>query len=74
MDDFERLKRKMMGAYVMSFNSIENIANHFIRYYFEDFSSFDLIDTLNELNYDDVLEALQLFDIDLSTFHIIIPK
>lgn len=74
MDDFERLKRKMMGAYVMSFNSIENIANHFIRYYFEDFSSFDLIDTLNELNYDDVLEALQLFDIDLSTFHIILPK
>lgn len=74
MDDFERLKRKMMGAYVMSFNSIENIANHFIRYYFEDFSSFDLIDTLNELNYDDVVEALQLFDIDLSTFHIILPK
>lgn len=73
-EDFVRLKRKMMGAYVMSFNSIENIANHFIRYYFEGFSSFEVIDTLNDLSYEDVLAALQLFNIELSTFHIILPK
>lgn len=74
MENFVRLKRKMMGSYVMSFNSIENIANHFIRYYFEGFSSFEVIDTLNELSYDDVLQALKLFNTELSTFHIILPK
>ncbi len=73
-DDFERLKRKMMGSYVMSFNSIENIANNFIRYYFEDFSSFDIIDTLNELNETHIQDTLKIFDIDLSTFHIVLPK
>lgn len=74
IDDFERLKRKMIGNYVMSFNSIENIANSFIRYYFENFSSFDLIDTLNELSYKDVLQTLPIFDINQSTFHIVLPK
>jgi len=73
-DDFERLKRKMMGSYVMSFNSIENIANNFIRFYFEGFYSFDLIDTLNSLTYKDVMKTRSIFDIDRSTFHIILPK
>lgn len=72
-EDFERLKRKMMGAYVMSFNSIENIANGFIRHYFENFSSFDLIDTLNELSYEEVISTLKIFDIDLSAFHMVLP-
>lgn len=71
---FERLKRKMMGSYIMSYNSIENIANAFIRYYFEGFSSFDLIDTLDNLTYDDVKDTLSIFDIDLSTFHMVLPK
>ena len=63
----------MMGAYVMSFNSIENIANGFIRHYFENFSSFDLIDTLNELSYEEVISTLKIFDIDLSAFHMVLP-
>ena len=73
-DDFERLKRKMMGSIVMSFNSIETIANHFIRHYFEGSSSFDLIDILNELSYEDVLNTLEIFSLDKATFHIVLPK
>lgn len=71
---FERLKRKMMGSYIMGFNSIETIANSFIRYYFEGFSSFELIDTLQTLNYDDIIETLQIFDINLSSYHIVMPN
>lgn len=72
--DFMRLKRKTIGSFIMLFNSPESIANLFIRYYFEGFSAFELIDVLNSLQYQDILDALKLFDINKSTFHIVLPK
>jgi len=73
-NDFERLKRKTMGSMILSFNSPESIANLFIRYYFEGFSAFELIDALNSLEYSDISEALKLFDIERSTIHLVLPK
>lgn len=71
---FNRLKRKNMGAFIMMFNSPESIANLFIRYYFEGFSAFELIDVLNSLEYQDMIDALALFDINRATYHIVLPK
>lgn len=71
---FNRLKRKNIGAFIMMFNSPESIANLFIRYYFEGFSAFELIDILNSLEYQDMIDALQLFDTNRATYHIVLPK
>ena len=72
--DFERLKRQNIGNMIMLFNSPESIANLFIRYYFENISAFELIDTLDALTYDDVVACLKLFDLSKSTMHIVLPK
>lgn len=72
--DFERLKRKNIGTYIMMFNSPETIANLFIRYYFEGFSAFELIDAMNSVTYEDVIHARSLFNLEYATFHIVLPK
>lgn len=73
-EDFKRLKRKTMGAMIMSFNSLENIANTFIRYYFEGINAFKWIDILNDLTYQKIEEAIRYFDMNRATFHVILPN
>lgn len=72
--DFTRLKRKTMGNMIMLFNSPENIANMFIRYYFEGISAFRIIDILNDLTLEDVKSCFKYFDINKSSYHIVLPK
>ncbi len=72
--DFERIRKKTMGNFIMMFNSPENIANLFIRYHFEGFSAFELIDVLNDLTFQDLNDAKQCFKIDLATIHLVNPR
>lgn len=74
LSEFERLKRKTIGNFIMMFNSPESIANLFIRYYFENINAFELIDTLDTLTYEDVMACMKLFDIKKTTSHIVLPK
>ena len=66
--------KKTMGNFIMMFNSPENIANLFIRYHFEGFSAFELIDVLNDLTFQDLNDAKQCFKIDLATIHLVNPR
>jgi Predicted Zn-dependent peptidases len=72
-ETFKRLKRKIMGIFVNTFNSPEAIANLFIKYYFEGSSAFELVDILEDINIDDLKELLTLFDKELISISIVEP-
>lgn len=55
VEDFERLKKKNLGGFIMGFNSIEFIANNFIDLYFDDFNILDYLDVLEKIEFNDLL-------------------
>ncbi|BEP29509.1 EF-P 5-aminopentanol modification-associated protein YfmH [Helicovermis profundi] len=56
--DFERIKKKLTGRYLSSFNSIKYIANTFISYFMKDINLFDYLDVLNELDVNGVKKIM----------------
>ncbi len=56
---FEHHKRKMMGEFLKSFNSLEFIANNFPAYYFKKINFFDYLQVLHEVTLDEVNQRLQ---------------
>ncbi|MGL5296825.1 MAG: EF-P 5-aminopentanol modification-associated protein YfmH, partial [Culicoidibacterales bacterium] len=57
----ERFKRKNMGQFIRSLNSVEFIANQFTRYAFNGMNIFDVIELMNEVTTDDVVHAFENF-------------
>ncbi len=55
-DDFNRIKKKAMGEFLMGLNSVEFIANTFIALYFEDVLLVDYLDILESIEYKDIVE------------------
>lgn len=53
-EDFNRIKRKNLGSFLMGLNSIEFIANNFIDLYFDDFLIIDYLNLLEEIQYNDI--------------------
>lgn len=49
--DFERIRKKMIGRYLSSFNSTKYIANSFINYYMRGIELFDYLETLQLLTF-----------------------
>lgn len=57
--DFERLKKKNLGSFLMGFNSIEFIANNFTDLYFDKFNLLDYLDVLESISFDDLLNRFK---------------
>ena len=55
------LKKKMLGKYFQSLNSLEYIANQFTQELSEDVTLFDLPEVIQAIQLTDVLEAGRLF-------------
>lgn len=55
-EDFNRIKKKTMGEFLMGLNSVEFIANSFISLYFDDFLLIDYLELLETIEYKDVIE------------------
>lgn len=73
--DFERIKKMKIGSFIRSFDSIENIANSFLGYFFEGINYFDILEALKNTNIEDVNSRLrEHFDEDMSVISIIKPK
>jgi predicted Zn-dependent peptidase len=53
-DEFELNKKKKIGSFLRSLNSIEFIANQFTKYKFNDTNLFDIIPTLESIRLEDV--------------------
>lgn len=71
--DFERIKKKNIGALIGFFNSPETIANLFSRFYFEGMIMMDLIDTFQSLKFEELQDILCLFDDERTTDFVITP-
>ncbi|MCK9443066.1 MAG: insulinase family protein [Tissierellaceae bacterium] len=54
--DFERIKRKTMGDFLMGLNSVEFVGNNFIDLYFSDFMIVDYLDLLENIRYEDIID------------------
>lgn len=55
-EDFNRIKKKSIGEFLMGLNSVEFIANSFISLYFEDILLIDYLDLLESIEYKDIIE------------------
>ncbi|WP_422486523.1 EF-P 5-aminopentanol modification-associated protein YfmH [Gudongella sp. DL1XJH-153] len=72
---FLRIKRKEIGTFLTSFNSIEFIANNLTDLYFQDFLLIDYLDVLNEITFEDILKRFKIhFRDDRSVISIIWPE
>jgi len=72
--DFERIKKKLYGSFVRSFNSIDAIAHNFISFYMKDIFIFDYISAINDITAQDVLERFQThFKDENSALSVITP-
>lgn len=75
ISDFERVKKMKIGSFIRSFDSIENIANSFLGYFFEDINYFDILDSLKNVTIEDVNSRLrEHFDEEMSVISIVEPK
>ncbi|WP_432409449.1 EF-P 5-aminopentanol modification-associated protein YfmH [Wukongibacter sp. M2B1] len=74
-EDFERVKKKLIGQHISSFNSVEFIANTFTSYYFKGINLFDYISQLQNIEYENVTKRFnQHFDLNKSVLSLIKPN
>lgn len=57
----ERFKRKNMGQFIRSLNSVEFIANQFTRYAFNGMNIFEVLEIMNEITQADLVVAFTQF-------------
>lgn len=55
-ENFNRIKKKELGQFLFSLNSIDSIAYNFTDLYFNDFLFTDLFSLLEEVDYNDILD------------------
>jgi len=58
-EDFNRIKSKSMGEFLMGLNSVEFIANNFVDLYFDGFLLIDYLDLLETIEYKEILERFK---------------
>ncbi|MDD3838985.1 MAG: pitrilysin family protein [Clostridia bacterium] len=71
---FERIKKKMFGDFLNSFNSVDFIAYNFVSYYMNDISFFDYLKVLQDIDIDEIDQRLnEHFNDDNQALSIIMP-
>lgn len=62
-EDFERIKKKIYGAYVKEYNDVADISRMFLADYFKGINSFDYLEEIDLVNLDYLTQvAKELFD------------
>lgn len=59
--DLERMRKKKIGQFMRSLNSIEFIANQYTRYAFNEMNLFDVVPTLEKLSMNQLKDAFAAF-------------
>lgn len=59
VEEVDRIKRKTMGRFLMGFNSINNIAQTFIAFYYLKVNLFDYLEIVREIHLDDFQDLFQ---------------
>jgi len=74
-EGLERVKKKKIGTFLRAINSPEYIANQFTRYAFNEMDLFDVVPTLEEITYTDLIQVAQRFiDEKRMTVCQVVPK
>ncbi len=58
-EDFNRIKRKNLGSFIMGLNSIEFIANNFVDLYFDDFNLLDYLSLIETIEFQDLIHRFE---------------
>ena len=66
-EEFEALKRGLMGTILFDLNDLDACAIDYCDYYFKDANLFEVIEELNELKKEDVLEIIKYINTDKMT-------
>jgi predicted Zn-dependent peptidase len=61
-EDLDRQRKRKIGQFMRSLNSIEFIANQFTRYSFNDMNLFDVVPTLEKMTLEDLKNAFSTFN------------
>lgn len=61
-EQLERLKKRKIGQFMRSLNSIEFIANQFTRFKFNEMDLFDVVPTLEKMTLEDLKSAFSAFN------------
>ncbi|WP_172369663.1 EF-P 5-aminopentanol modification-associated protein YfmH [Sporosarcina jiandibaonis] len=61
-EDLDRQRKRKIGQFMRSLNSIEFIANQFTRYLFNDMKLFDVVPVLEKLTLEDLKNAFSTFN------------
>lgn len=71
-ESFERIRKKMIGRHLSSFNSTQYIANSFVNYYMKGIELFDYLETLEKIEFHQIQDRfLEHFDLEYSTVSIV---
>ncbi|MEI5906252.1 pitrilysin family protein [Bacillus spongiae] len=74
-ESLERTRKKKIGGFLRSVNSPEYIANQFTRYAFNDMNLFDVVPTLEEITFHDVVDsARKMIEQERMTVCQIVPQ
>ncbi|HLS52468.1 MAG TPA: pitrilysin family protein [Tissierellaceae bacterium] len=58
-EDFNRIKNKYLGAFLLRLNSMDFISGNFIELYFDDFLIIDYLDLMDSISYKEVVERFK---------------
>lgn len=71
-EGFLRIKKKMIGRHLSSFNSTQYIASTFMSYYMKGIELFDYLETLENITFETVVERFEEhYDLNYSTVSIV---
>lgn len=73
-EDFKRVKKKLYGRAVMSYNMVDEIANNMIASVFADESVFSSVEILSRLTLESLNERLEAINVDASSLSVIYPE
>ncbi len=74
-EDFDRVKKKMLGNFIKSFDSIEFIANNYLSYYFKGMDILDYYNAVEKVTIDQAnARLIEHFDENMCVLSVINPK
>lgn len=74
-EEFERIKKKIYGEYVKSYNDISSISNNFLSDYFKEISSFEFLEEILVLDKDYVEKVFkEVFVEDRKVISVVLPN
>ncbi|MCK4260825.1 MAG: insulinase family protein [Halanaerobiales bacterium] len=74
VEEMERIKKRMIGDYITTFDSLKGVGQNFMSYYFKNINLFNELKILEEINSEDLEKRLvKHFDLDYHAVSIIYP-